>query len=166
MLSQVTVGMSLSTESLAPFTREAMRGLKAQEDEENRIKRVNDIVTGIYTSAVAYAKTTDATSYEHRMYHNGGTVCMKMPVRQMTKVPVLSLDNLHSQAKGQYIFYTTNMSHIIQALQTLFPDSLVEHKMIVRTQDGKIHDVSKMDDAALLYIVEWPIQHIVSIDWS
>lgn len=117
------------------MSRDAMRGLKAQTDEEIRIRDVNRIVTNIYNSAVNSAKTNETTCYKFTIQHNA-------------------------------TFYKTNMTHILQALQALFPDCLVEHRRVVCGRDGKLHDVPNMDEAALSFILGLPIQEAIVIEWS
>ena len=52
---------------LTPLTRETLRGLKAQNDEKERLYQVSRIVHQIYGTAVRTAEKTGATSYKYNV---------------------------------------------------------------------------------------------------
>ena len=52
---------------LTPLTRETLRGLKAQNDEKQRLYQVSRIVHQIYGTARNTAETTGATSYKYNV---------------------------------------------------------------------------------------------------
>ncbi len=142
-LAKAIMSFSIEHLSLPQMSRDAMRGLKAQTDEKIRIRDVNRIVTNIYNSTVNSAKTNESTCYKFTIQHNAT-----------------------AKPNEQYTFYKTNMTHILQALQAVFPDCLVEHRRVVCGRDGKLHDVPNMDEAALSFILGLPIQEAIVIEWS
>jgi len=60
--------------ALLPMSRNAMQMLKAQRDEENRIREVNLIVQTIYTHAVNTATTTTYKTYQHAVQSSGNII--------------------------------------------------------------------------------------------
>jgi hypothetical protein len=54
--------------SLTPYSADALRKLRATNIYENRLKRVNEYVTTIYTHVVRRAKETDDTSFKYQFY--------------------------------------------------------------------------------------------------
>ena len=61
------------------------------------------------------------------------------------------------------------MPDIIKGLQSLFPECSVEHKVMSRSPDGKMCDLSKMDAAAREFIKglgHHQTQEAIVIDWS
>ena len=52
---------------LTPLTRETLRGLKAQNDEKQRLYQVSRIVHQIYATAVRTAEKTGATPYKYNV---------------------------------------------------------------------------------------------------
>ena len=51
--------------SLTPVSRENLRSLKRQKDEEMRIQCINNYVRNIYSATVNKAETSTATYYQH-----------------------------------------------------------------------------------------------------
>ena len=128
-----------STSGISTFSREAMRGLKAQTDERARLERVYRCIHDIHRAAVQAASSTDATSYQ-----------WELPTRH------------HSQKAP----FETNIPDILKGLKELFPDCTVEYKTLIRGSDGKIYDMSKMDSAVLPFIGSHPQKSHIVIDWS
>jgi len=117
-----------------------MRGLKAQTDEWNRLNTISLNVKIIYSQAVGAAKTTEKTSYEW---------------------PIPS-----TEPRSPANIFTTSMADILKGLQELFPDCLVEYKILARSRDGKMHDISKMDKAVLPLVGAYTQHPYIVIDWS
>jgi hypothetical protein len=170
--------------SLATLSREAMRGLKAQTDEENRLKTVAMFVNNLYSEAVRTAKMTEKTLYEWPIPHDArlGLNAIANSATATAHAALLSANPairgfpaasktseaeaaaLHRSAPANV--FTTSMADILNGLQELFPDCLVEHKMLVRGPDGKMYDISKMDKAVLPFIRGYQEQAYIVIDWS
>jgi hypothetical protein len=124
---------------LTPLTRETLRGLKAQKDEQlraekekQRLYQVSRAVYQIYGEARASAEIRGATSYK---FHVNSITLQDMP-------------------------------DILAGLQTLFPDSSVEHSLLVKGNDGNMYDVSNMDEKMRPFINTQQGQQYIVIDWS
>ena len=144
--------------SSVPISRETLRVLKAQTEEKRRVSKVNHLVTEMYNKVVEYAKVHEETSYswditnvspEERKYY--------LAMTRGTSI---------SPKEAEYNFICNNLPDIIQGLQSLFPDCSIEHKMMARSPDGKLYDVSNMDAAAKAFIGSSQIQEVILIDWS
>jgi hypothetical protein len=57
--------MQTSFASLKPYSRDSLRVMKSQKDEEERVKNVNNTILSIYNSALQVATTTTDTSYKY-----------------------------------------------------------------------------------------------------
>ena len=116
--------------------RHAMQILKAQKDEENRIRDVNQIVQSIYKNAVYTATTTTSTKYQHPLQSQQGLI------------------------------NNTNIGDIISCVQALFPDCTVLHKHLKQAQDGKFYDISILDPSVFPFLAKHQSQEFIIIDWS
>jgi len=151
---------------LSPISRESMRGLKAKTDEANRIKKVNQIATEIYNYVIRQAESTESTSCQWPILDpdwlrmNGGAI----------RPQARAAGNRHPQIQdprdAYYQFFIFNKPHIIQALESLFPGCSVDYKMMARSPDGKMYNVSNMDEGAKAFIGAGQIQEYIVIDWS
>lgn len=56
------------------MSRNAMQMLKAQKEEEIRIRAVNQIVQSVYSAAVYTATTTTSTKYQHPLQSQQGLI--------------------------------------------------------------------------------------------
>ena len=132
--------------NLSPISRESIRGLKAKIDEENRLTQLKGIVTDIYSRTITTAETTDSTSYQW---------------------PIHSNPNHRSWVEEKnYRFIIDNLHIIIQSLKELFQDCSVDHKMMVCSPDGSMHDVLKLDESTRSFIGKQQFQETIVIDWS
>lgn len=126
--------------SLVPIPRESMRTLKDEADEKHRIRRVNEIVARIYEAAMHRAKTTYKSSYVWNIKRR--------------------FDD------DEYMITIFNTGEITNALEVLFPGCSVEHTMMAKGSDGKMHDVSNMGVTEMFFIGNPPVQESIIIDWS
>ena len=159
--------------SLTPIPREILRGLKAQTEEKRRVGLVNELVSQTYRTVLDYAKVSEETSYAWNIIQNGNNrlqhynqpgLPTNAPVRPSGHAAKRGGYNIAEQE--QYNFICNNLPDIIQGLQSLFPDCSIEHKMMARSPDGKLYDVSNMDAAAKAFIGSGQIQEVIAIDWS
>ena len=128
--------------SFTPMSKESMRNLKAEQDEENRNKKIKEIVSNIYNSAIYMAKTTLNTSFHHEIPKSNQTT-----------------NNLD-------IFYINNKDEIVKILQELFTDCSVSFSILSRGNDGKMYDISKMDEKVIPFINRQFDKSYIVIDWS
>lgn len=122
------------------ISRESMRGLKAQTDEAQRLNTISLYIKNIYSGAVQTARSTEKTLHQW---------------------PIPSTD-----PRSPANIFTTSMADILKGLQELFPDCLVEYKILARGRDGKMHDIPKMDKAVLPFVGAYTQQAYIVIDWS
>jgi len=122
---------------MEPVSRAYLRGLKAQTDEENRIRLVEQYVTSVYGQVKNIATSTTQTRFQYQVHnHHGQTVMSDI------------------------------MPDILIRLQSLFPDSNVEFKPLSRGQDGKMYNISDIDDRMKPFINIQFNQDFIVIDWS
>ncbi len=123
-----------------PMSRDTMRGLKAKYEEAARIQQVKQIVQQVYQAAVQTARSKNDTSYNH------------------------PLPSAHPYAN--HSFYLKNVPDILAGLQELFPGCDVSHTLLSKGTDGKMYDISKLDDKVLPFVNRALDQSYIVVDWS
>ena len=128
--------------ALTPMTRDEMRSLKAETDEKNRLRSVEQYVKTMYEAVIQTARTSTKTQWRAE-FHNGQG----------------SLD-------GKFII--TNIDDVLRGLQVLFPDCSVEFKTVTMAMgpDSQMHDISTLDEKALMFIGNRQVKQCISIDWT
>ena len=155
--------LALNMSQLTPMSRANMQNLKAEKDEEARQKQIKDIVSNIYIGAYTCAKNGQGTSYNYPI------PIVNTPAHLTPNVPCLSRPSISFPApykKCSDPFYIENMSYILTSLQLLFPGCSISHSIMARAKDGKLYDVSKLDDAVLPFVDRALDQSYIVIDWS
>lgn len=122
------------------MSRDQMRCLKIKKDHAKHLQNMKNHVTNIYKAAIDAAESFGHTSY---------SLCID---------PACN-------ANIDYEFYKNNMEEILAGLQALFPDSYVTHTMMCTGPDGKMYDVSKMENASHAHPLTQS-QECIVIDWS
>jgi hypothetical protein len=130
--------MSIEAKHLPPMSSAYMRGLKAKTDKENDILRAIKI-NNIVVEIYKRAEQYAAT-HEERYYE-------------------WNINNGDSTTPF-------NIPYIIEGLEPLFPDCLVEHRMIVETVDGKKYEISNMGEDELSKLRINNQREVIAIDWS
>jgi hypothetical protein len=132
--------------STVPILREKLRGLKAEEEEKMRVMKekqrldqVERCVKQLYNDSINYAKTNTNTSYTYM---------------------------LQPRNHGHPEFYRDNMLDILTGLRDLFPDCSIKNTTLSRGQDGKMYDISTMDEKLRPFIDSRYNQESIIIDWS
>jgi len=131
-------------EALAPISRNMMKVLKTQKDEEMRVNGIKTIIRTIYSNARRIAETTHDLSYKY-----------PLPWTARSDQPVHSPE-----------FHTRNMDDILDGLRDLFPGCSVLNTTLSRGQDGKFYDISNMDERVRPFINASQSQKYIVIDWS
>lgn len=121
---------------MQPVTRAHLLDLKAQADEETRVKNVNAQVQNIYNQVIRTATFTTNTRNQYQVQSYSG-----FSVRE-------------------------NMADILDRLRYLFPDSKVDFKSLSRGQDGKMYDIVDIDERMKPFINTQFNQDFIIIDWS
>lgn len=147
--------------SLTPFSRQTMRGLKEQKDEEAHIMKINSVVKQLYEETVRFAEINEETQYKINMI-NKCYNSIKLPSNSN------SLYNHNLQITTEYV--REHMEEILTHLRRLFPDCSIEYKKVsmVRGRDGREYDVTTMD-SILKSFVDMRMartEECIVIDWT
>ena len=150
--------------SLTPFSRESLRLLKGQKDEEGRERRLEQITKEIYTNAVSFAERNAETSYRHSVMNNYNPV----------NIPSTILTSSHHLYSIQFPitkeFILGNTDEILTRLRSVFPDCSVEYKKVSMAmgRDGKEYDISSLDEKLRAFIDTSRAQtkEYIVVDWS
>jgi len=129
-----------------PMTRFDMQTLKAQADEKRRLDRVKQISDSIYCNAISLAQSSTDTSFKYEIPRGCYTP--------------------HHRVNASDPFYLNNIADILAELQLLFPGCTVTHSLMAKGRDGKLYDLTKMDDSVLPFIDQTLEQSYIVIDWS
>ena len=142
------------------MSRDMMRGLKAKVEEEARLQKVEQIVSQIYQSAVQLAKTKTDTSYNYQLPSARASQYRVMGLLP-TNFPHDYYNNIITDP-----FYMPNMPQILAGLQELFPGCYIKHTLLSKGTDGKMYDISKLDEKVLPFVNRALDQSYIVIDWS
>jgi len=143
---------------LTTYSRDALRGMKAQVDEEKRLQGVRGIIERIHCYVVNQARTTKDTKYKYAV------------PAQFISTPVYPayLSREIPAQNDQAAFHQANMPDILKGLEELFPGCFVAFTSITMAQgnDGKMYDVSDLDDKALAFVNNAQKNSYIVIDWT
>lgn len=153
--------------SLTPFSRENMRTLKSQKDEEGHQRKLEEVVRNIYASAVSFAERNAETTYRFA-FQNGYQQNVSIPSTIPSNYPLNHLQYISFQITKEFI--VGNMDEILTRLHSLFPECSVEYKKVsmARGRDGKDYDISNLDEKLRPFIDTTRAQtnEYIVIDWS
>jgi|688.fasta_scaffold126923_3 hypothetical protein len=133
---------------MKPVSRQEMRKLKEITDDEVRLQRVREIIRKIYNAALDTARLTTNRSYEF-------SIPLKRPH-----------DSQRIINEEPNEFYIANMELILKNLSSLFPECKVSHAILSRGYDGKLYDISRMDEIIFHKISGVIPNSFIVIDWS
>lgn len=142
--------------NLVPLSRNTMQQLKSQKDDIDRLDRIKSIVKNLYERAVNHASTTSETSFHSEI--------PRAPIQHPVGRPIKSPGYQTSGPSDP--FYLNNMEHILSDLKKLFPDCDVTHALMAKGRNGKLYDLSKLDDKVLPFVDHTLEQSFILIDWS
>ena len=147
--------------SLTPFSRDAMRELKAGKDEEAHILMINSVVKQLYEETLRFAERSQETVYKINMI-NKSYNSSKLPSNSNSSY----LHNL--QIASEYV--REHMEEILTHLRRLFPDCSVEYKKVsmARGRDGIEYDITTMDNILLSFIDvrQGRTEEYIMINWT
>ena len=141
--------------ALTPYSRDAMRGMKAEADEKNRLLRIQQIIEQIHTNAVKQAVATEDNKYKYAI-----------------PSPVILEPGYFpreiSEQNDQAAFHKDNIDLIISGLEELFPGCSVKFVTITMAMgnDRVMYDVSDLDEEALALVNNPQKNSFIIIDWS
>lgn len=125
---------------MEPMTREELQGLKAKALEEKRRAFVTKQIEQIYRAV---------------KHHASG---QQSGIRQ-------DCDTSYKCAVQQDLEKQT-IADILSGLQEVFPDCSVVHTLLARGKNGKLYDISKIDDTILPLISVALNESYIVIDWT
>ena len=145
-----------------PMSRDVMRQLKAETEEAARVEGVKNRVQMIYNAAVQAARFKPETSYNFQL-----PLMQTVSAADYHRVAVLAVSK-HGSNAGMTTdpFYLKNMPDILAGLQELFPGCDVSHTLLSKGTDGKMYDISKLDDKVLPFVNRALDQSYIVVDWS
>ena len=123
--------------NLNPVSRTYLQTLKAKNDEEQRLMRIKQTVQNIYSRAINTARQSTKTSVEYEIAPGGHTP-----------------------------FQLADVKEIIGELETLFPDCSVKYRQMAQGRDGKLYDVSSLDDKLRPLLNLHCAKECIVVDWS
>ena len=142
------------------FSRERMRFLKNERDEEINLKMISTVVSNIYSSAIHFAETHSETIFTYE-YNSALHV---------------SVDSINGRPHSCISATITKndiikkIDAILTCLRSLFPDCSVEyvHSSFAKGRDGKDYDISTIDDKmrAFIDMRHVIVKDLIIIDWS
>jgi hypothetical protein len=148
--------------ALTPFSRENMRTLKSQKDDEGHQRKLEEVVRNIYASSVSFAERNAEKTYRLAI-QNGYQANVSIP-------STIPSNHLHILLQITKEFIVGNMDEILTRLRILFPECSVEYKKVsmARGRDGKDYDISNLDEKLRPFIDTTRAQtnEYIVIDWS
>jgi hypothetical protein len=146
-----------------PINPETMHKLKQINEDELKENKINTIVTTIYDNTVAFM---NQRSINARV--NATKAALTVPF--MTKNYNDTIYNyqipFNDQTQSSDDFYIKNIDTILNKLKELFPGCSVSHTLLARGKDGKLYDISKINDKILSLIDTALNNSYIVIDWS
>ena len=149
--------------SLIPVTRDELKQLKIQADEEKRKVEIASAINELYDMIVQRATGSTDTTMQFTVIEDPNMRIMN--AHQIQKYRQ-SLQQQLSQRST--VIITENLREdVIRGLRELFPDSKIEYKVAVmaRALDGKMYDVSKMD-SPFIHSSQTKTTKVIDVDWS
>lgn len=152
--------------SLIPITRDELKQLKIQADEEKRTAEIACAIKELYNMIVQRATGSTDTNAQFKVIEDANMRIMNAPQIQKYR------QTLQPQLSQQLSVIITNelIGDVVSGLRDLFPDSKIEYKVVVMAlaPDGKMYDVSKMDSAVTPFIRAslTKTTKVIDVDWS
>ena len=152
--------------SLIPITRDELKQLKIQADEEKRRAEIAAAIKETYDKIVRHATGSTETKIQFNVVEDARM--RQMDVRQQQQYRQM----LQQQPPLNPSILITDelIGDVVRGLRELFPDSKIEYKVTVmaRAPDGKMYDVSKMDAsvAPFIHASQTQTKKVIDVDWS
>jgi hypothetical protein len=152
--------------SLIPITRDELKQLKIQADEDKRKAEITSAIKELYDMIVQRATGSTDTNAQFKVIEDPNM--SRMNAHQIQKYR----QSLHQQLSQTSTIVITDefRGDVVNGLRDLFPDSKIEYKVAVmaKAPDGKMYDVSKMDVALTPFIRTSHTQtnKVIDVDWS
>ena len=124
-------------EKLTPMSRDAMRELKAKNDEEQRLRWIKENISDIYNNAVQAAKSSSMTKWSRE-------------IKSHEVFLVKNMDDILSGLQNLFPDCSVEFKSGIMAIGS----------------DGAMHDISTLDPAAMQFMRLTQIKQCITIEWS
>jgi hypothetical protein len=123
--------------TLTPISRDAMRKLKAQSDEENRHRVIEQHISSMYTAAIQAAKTSTKTQWI-------------LEIRAGQEFLIQNIDDILCGLQDLFPDCPVEFKSITMAMGP----------------DRQLHDISTLDEKARMFIGNKQVKECITIDWS
>jgi len=153
--------------SLIPITRDELKQLKIQADEEKRKAEIASAIKEMYDMIVRRATGSTDTNLQFNVFEDARMRQMNVHQQQQYR----QMLQQQQQPQTPSVIITEELiGDVVSGLRGLFPDSKIEYRVAVmaRAPDGKMYDVSKMDASVTPFIHASQTQttKVINIDWS
>jgi len=149
--------------SLIPITRDELKQLKIQADEEKRKAELASAIKIMYDMIVHRATGFTDTKMQFNVIEDANMRQMDMHQQQRYRQT-----HAQQQPLNPSIIITDELrGDVVSGLRELFPDSKIDYKVAVmaRAPDGKMYDVSTMD-SPFIHASQTKTTKVIDIDWS
>jgi hypothetical protein len=150
--------------SLIPITRDELKQLKIQADEEKRKVEIACAIKELYDMIIQRATGSTDTNLQINVIEDAARMRL-MDVHQQQKYR----QTLQPQLSQTFTIIITDefRGDVVKGLRELFPDSKIEYKVAVmaRAPDGKMYDVSKME-SPFVRASQTQTTKVIDIDWT
>lgn len=152
--------------SLIPVTRDELKQLKIQADEEKRKAEIAAAIKEIYDIIVLRATGTTDTTMQFTVIEDAARM-RQMNVQQQQQYRQQMIPRQQHLLTPSIIITDELIGDVVSGLRELFPDSKIEYKVAVmaRARDGKLYDVSKMD-SPFIHASQTQTIKVIVVDWS
>ncbi len=141
-----------------PKTRDELRKMKSDREEAERKECIEEVISWLYRRIIETAKQSSDTSYKLQLLA-ASRENIQM-VRQMQ-------NGMYDEHKIYYTGFILEASdEVLQHLRSTFPGCAVEIKTLSKATDGKMYDVSTLDEATLRFVDRRNDQTYLIVDWS
>jgi hypothetical protein len=146
--------------SLIPITRDELKQLKIQADEEKRKAEIASAIKELYDMTVRRATGSTDTNISIKVIEDENMRRMDAHQQQQYRQSQMS-------QTSTIIITEEFRGDVVKGLRELFPDSKIEYRVAVmaRALDGKMYDVSKMD-SPFIHASQTQTTKVINIDWS
>jgi hypothetical protein len=153
--------------SLIPITRDELKQLKIQADEEKRKAEIAAAIKELYDKIVRRATGSTETKIQFNVVEDARMRIMDANQQQLYRQ---TLQQQQQPLNPSILITDELVGDVLSGLRELFPDSKIEYKVTVmaRAPDGKMYDVSKMDVsvAPFIHASQTQTKKVIDVDWS
>lgn len=151
-----------------PKTRDELLKMKSDREEAERKECIEEVISWLYQRIIAAANRSSDTSYKIELLtasskQNMAAQYASQYASQCTSRPTMLSDPNDIYYKS---FILEAQDEILQHLRNTFPGCSIEIKTLSKAADGKMYDVSTLDETALRFVDRRQDQTHLIVDWS